>query len=145
MNKPANLKTMNPDREGGFRCPNCGGPTAVIDSRSSPEGIRRRRVCHCGFRLTTYETRTALSESVLHGLLAKIRRASTEIAGLNAAVSSLLSQNTTTPTEGAAGGVSRVEAIGLRVLENYAIGLPYSQPYVAQDGEVYSGPSGIWP
>jgi transcriptional repressor NrdR len=38
------------------QCPYCGGDSQVIDSRNSPEGVRRRRVCNeCRRRFTTYE------------------------------------------------------------------------------------------
>lgn len=40
-----------------MKCPYCGGlESRVIDSRSSDEGVRRRREClNCGARFTTYE------------------------------------------------------------------------------------------
>lgn len=40
-----------------MRCPFCGyTESRVIDSRESPDGIRRRRECtECGHRFTTYE------------------------------------------------------------------------------------------
>lgn len=40
-----------------IRCPACGGATvSVIDSRAGPNNsVRRRRVCACGERFTTYE------------------------------------------------------------------------------------------
>lgn len=40
-----------------MRCPYCNHPESkVIDSRDSPEGVRRRRECiQCGLRYTTYE------------------------------------------------------------------------------------------
>jgi transcriptional repressor NrdR len=38
------------------QCPYCGGDSQVVDSRTSPEGVRRRRVCNeCRRRFTTYE------------------------------------------------------------------------------------------
>jgi transcriptional repressor NrdR len=37
-------------------CPYCGGDSQVVDSRTSPEGVRRRRLCNeCKRRFTTYE------------------------------------------------------------------------------------------
>ena len=42
-----------------FKCPKCGSPTKVIDSRGkSPYATRRRRLClnsKCEFRVTTVE------------------------------------------------------------------------------------------
>ena len=39
-----------------MQCPYCGGDSQVVDSRTSPEGVRRRRVCNeCRRRFTTYE------------------------------------------------------------------------------------------
>lgn len=39
-----------------MECPYCGGKSQVIDTRTSGEGIRRRRECRvCGQRFTTYE------------------------------------------------------------------------------------------
>lgn len=45
-------------REIGIPCPNCGGDSHVIDSRSAPRSrIRRRRKCmECFDRFTTYES-----------------------------------------------------------------------------------------
>jgi transcriptional repressor NrdR len=38
------------------QCPYCGGDAAVLDSRTNPEGVRRRRSCsECKRRFTTYE------------------------------------------------------------------------------------------
>jgi len=39
------------------QCPYCGGDSQVVDSRTSPDGVRRRRVCagECKRRFTTYE------------------------------------------------------------------------------------------
>lgn len=44
------------------RCPECGRPSHVLETRASPEGLRRRRACGkrrdadgCGHRWTTYE------------------------------------------------------------------------------------------
>jgi transcriptional repressor NrdR len=38
------------------QCPYCGGDAAVLDSRTTSEGVRRRRNCgHCKRRFTTYE------------------------------------------------------------------------------------------
>ena len=42
----------------GMRCPQCGGPTDVRDSRVSTaqDSVRRRRGClDCEYRFTTYE------------------------------------------------------------------------------------------
>ncbi len=37
-------------------CPYCGGDAAVLDSRTTSEGVRRRRNCgNCKRRFTTYE------------------------------------------------------------------------------------------
>ena len=48
---------MNRSRAKKFPCPECGGPLrAVIDSRSAPNGVRRRRECVKGHRFTTLET-----------------------------------------------------------------------------------------
>lgn len=39
-----------------MQCPYCGGDAAVLDSRTNPEGVRRRRSCgDCKRRFTTYE------------------------------------------------------------------------------------------
>lgn len=39
-------------------CPNCEGPTKVIDTRKGETSIRRRRECKvCRHRFTTYEIR----------------------------------------------------------------------------------------
>ena len=39
-----------------MKCPYCGKKTKVVDTRSSGEGVRRRRECKaCGQRFTTYE------------------------------------------------------------------------------------------
>ena len=40
-----------------MQCPYCGGDSQVVDSRTSPDGVRRRRVCtgECKRRFTTYE------------------------------------------------------------------------------------------
>ena len=39
-----------------MQCPYCGGDAAVLDSRTTSEGVRRRRHCdHCKRRFTTYE------------------------------------------------------------------------------------------
>lgn len=40
-----------------LRCPSCGGSSiSVIDSRAGPNNsVRRRRVCACGERFTSYE------------------------------------------------------------------------------------------
>lgn len=41
---------------GGITCPECDGPTGVIDSRRHDGYVRRRRKCRaCGRRLTTFE------------------------------------------------------------------------------------------
>jgi transcriptional repressor NrdR len=38
------------------QCPYCGGDSQVVDSRTSSESVRRRRVCNeCRRRFTTYE------------------------------------------------------------------------------------------
>ncbi len=50
---PSWVKVANGSKS--FPCPHCGGNTAVGDSRPSHNGIRRRRYCKCGHRLTTYE------------------------------------------------------------------------------------------
>jgi transcriptional regulator NrdR family protein len=43
----------------GFACPSCGGRTDVINSgavrKSLMPGVKRRRSCLCGYRVTTYE------------------------------------------------------------------------------------------
>lgn len=42
-----------------YRCPKCGGPVDVTDSRPTTFmgtfSIRRRRDCGCGYRFTTFE------------------------------------------------------------------------------------------
>ena len=39
-----------------MQCPYCGGDSQVVDSRTSSETVRRRRVCNeCRRRFTTYE------------------------------------------------------------------------------------------
>ena len=39
-----------------MKCPYCGKKSKVVDTRSSGEGVRRRRECKaCGQRFTTYE------------------------------------------------------------------------------------------
>lgn len=39
-----------------MQCPYCGGDAAVLDSRTTAEGVRRRRNCaECKRRFTTYE------------------------------------------------------------------------------------------
>ena len=39
-----------------MQCPYCGGDAAVLDSRTTSEGVRRRRNCsNCKRRFTTYE------------------------------------------------------------------------------------------
>lgn len=44
-------------------CPDCGSPTAVIDSRDYESYLRRRRLCKsCRKRFTTYE-KVALEDS----------------------------------------------------------------------------------
>lgn len=56
-NKPAREEKPSFEHErSSYPCGVCGGKTGVIDSRSSPEGIRRRRKCvSCGERITTME------------------------------------------------------------------------------------------
>lgn len=39
-----------------MRCPNCNHKTACIDSRDSGATTRRRHLCNCGHRFTTYES-----------------------------------------------------------------------------------------
>lgn len=41
-----------------MRCPECGGNTTVLETRTLfSEEIRRRRICRdCGYRFTTIET-----------------------------------------------------------------------------------------
>lgn len=40
----------------GLRCPECGGETAVLDSRTFGEAVRRRRCClSCHLRFSTFE------------------------------------------------------------------------------------------
>lgn len=39
-----------------MQCPFCGGDSSVTETRDSPDGMRRRRVCNsCKRRFTTYE------------------------------------------------------------------------------------------
>lgn len=46
-----------PERQYGWRCPVCGVPMHVQDSRGLEDNtVRRRRECRvCGMRMTTYE------------------------------------------------------------------------------------------
>lgn len=125
MTKPANLRKLNPNRDGGFRCPVCSGPSAVIDSRQSPEGIRRRRACHEGHRFRTYEVLTN-SEHDLSGLLAKIGRALAELQDLRIAVSGMLD----TGAPGRAGSYTSLSDIP----EMKMLPTPF---LVGQDGELY--------
>jgi transcriptional regulator NrdR family protein len=40
----------------------CGGDSAVIETRKTPGGLRRRRSCReCGARWTTYEVLTGMA------------------------------------------------------------------------------------
>lgn len=49
-----------------MQCPYCGGDSAVLDSRSTAEGVRRRRSCNeCKRRFTTYERLSAPSIKVV--------------------------------------------------------------------------------
>lgn len=44
------------ERALGVLCPSCGNNThSVVDSRGFGGGQRRRRICSCGFRFTTFE------------------------------------------------------------------------------------------
>jgi transcriptional regulator NrdR family protein len=36
-------------------CPSCGKASSVLETRRSPNGTRRRRVCACGGKFTTLE------------------------------------------------------------------------------------------
>jgi transcriptional repressor NrdR len=48
------------------QCPYCGGDSRVLDSRQSPDGIRRRRVCNeCKRRFTTYERAGSIDLKVI--------------------------------------------------------------------------------
>jgi len=57
------------------QCPYCGGDSQVVDSRTSPDGVRRRRVCigECKRRFTTYEA------SRPPGIKVQKRRGGTEV------------------------------------------------------------------
>lgn len=60
---------MNSNFTSFFLCPECRGKTTVTDSRQSPAGQRRRRLCAQGHRFTTYETipgETPVREIVLN-------------------------------------------------------------------------------
>lgn len=49
-----------------MQCPYCGGDAAVLDSRTTSEGVRRRRNCSsCKRRFTTYEKVAAPAIKVL--------------------------------------------------------------------------------
>ena len=49
-----------------MKCPYCNGESAVIDSRASADGVRRRRECpDCKRRFTTYERVGDLNVKVL--------------------------------------------------------------------------------
>lgn len=63
-----------------FPC-SCGGATGVNDSRSSGDGIRRRRIClTCGKRFTTYEVQAKLSTGVLEKAESVAKRAEAILA-----------------------------------------------------------------
>ena len=47
---------MSNNREAGFPCRECGTKTFITDSRSTVNGIRRRRMCGNRHKITTYET-----------------------------------------------------------------------------------------
>lgn len=49
-----------------MQCPYCGSDSNVLDSRSTTEGVRRRRQCNvCRRRFTTYERASAPSLKVI--------------------------------------------------------------------------------
>lgn len=49
-----------------MQCPYCGGDSRVLDSRQSPDGIRRRRLCNeCKRRFTTYERAGSIDLKVI--------------------------------------------------------------------------------
>lgn len=49
-----------------MQCPYCGSDSQVLDSRSTTEGVRRRRQCNtCRRRFTTYERASAPSLKVI--------------------------------------------------------------------------------
>jgi transcriptional repressor NrdR len=52
------------------KCPQCGSPSRVVDSRSSKHsGIRRRRKCDkCGYRFTTAEAPVKDSAGLIESL-----------------------------------------------------------------------------
>lgn len=58
LKRPNRVPHPTPDYiSGGFACPKCEGRTAVRDSRSTVDGlIRRRRMCQdCDHKFTTIE------------------------------------------------------------------------------------------
>ena len=55
-------------------CTSCGNETNVIDTRPHESGVRRRRVCGCGHRFTTWET-TTKPRPIQAVLLEKAKRA----------------------------------------------------------------------
>lgn len=53
-------------------CPVCKSPTTVIDSRSDPKGVYRRRVCKkCNYKF--YTTETISDGSGLRGAVKKMK------------------------------------------------------------------------
>ena len=58
-------------------CPTCQSKTQVIDSREAADGIRRRRVCEQGHRVSTIEKALYSCHTGLHGFpnLSKARQA----------------------------------------------------------------------
>jgi transcriptional regulator NrdR family protein len=58
-----------------MNCPKCGGMTYIVDTRSVPDGVRRRRMCGsklCGHRFTTCELEYEKAKNEL-ATLRKIR------------------------------------------------------------------------
>ena len=56
-----------------MRCPECGSDRLqVVDSRDSPDGVRRRRECANGHRFTTYERREVFHCPVCGGSESRI-------------------------------------------------------------------------
>lgn len=71
---------------GGYECPSCSAPMAVVDSRPSTKGgIRRRRECtSCGARATTYEVELSRYHDFLTGLESLADQARIMLRGLGA-------------------------------------------------------------
>jgi len=66
------------------RCPECASPhLQVVDSRDTPDGVRRRRVCAQGHRFTTYERRELFHCPACGATESRIDSASIEPSGVH--------------------------------------------------------------